>query len=213
VIKAVALGAGGHAQVVIEALRLVGGVDLVALLSADRDSHGGDVLGVPIAGGDDQLSRLAGAGVTHAIVTAGSIGSSETRRRLFALIAGAGLTPLTVVHPAAVVAASAAIGRGTVVMAGAIVNAGARVGDNVILNTGSIVEHHCRVGNHAHLATGAQLGGAAIVGDGAHIGLGAKVLQLVEIGADAIVGAGAVVIRNVKSGATVVGVPATEKSR
>lgn len=212
-IKAVGLGAGGHAHVVLDALRLIEGVEMVALLSADSDAHGNSLAGVPIVGGDDQLQRLINTGVTHAIVTAGSTGAGDLRARLFALITESRLTPLTVVHPRAVVAASAKIGRGTVVLAGAIVNAAAEIGDNVILNTAAVVEHHCRIGHHVHVATGAQLAGAVVVGEGAHIGLGARVLQQIEIGARATVGAGAVVIRPVAPGATVIGVPASAMTR
>jgi UDP-perosamine 4-acetyltransferase len=213
VIKVVGLGAGGHAQVVMDALRLSGGAQIVGLLSVDRDAEGTTIDGVPIIGGDERLPALRGEGVTHAIVTVGSLRPSGLRRRLFGLIADAGLIPLTVIHPSAIVARSASIGRGTVVLAGAIVNASATVGDNVILNTAAVVEHHGRIGDHVHVATGARLGGGVTVGAGAHVGLGANILQGIGVGTDAIVGAGAVVTRDVAAGVTVIGVPASVKSR
>lgn len=211
-IKAVGLGAGGHAEVVLDAIRLIGGIEVVALLSAEPGSQGSLVAGVPVVGGDDQLPRLVTEGVTHAVVTVGSVTPGDLRRRLFMLITDAGLLPLSVVHPRAVVAASALVGRGAVILAGAIVNAGASIGDNAIINTASVIEHHCRIGRHAHIATGARLGGAVVVGDGAHVGLGAGVLQGIEIGPDATVGAGAMVTRHVAGGVTVIGVPAAPMS-
>lgn len=206
-VRCVVIGGGGHARVIIDSLRESGIADLWAV-DADRTRWGGEVLGVPIAGGDELLTDMVRQGVTHFVIGVGGVGDNRPRRKLFERAMALGLRPLTVRHPAAVCSRWALVGDGTVLLAGSVVNAGARLGINVIVNTGAIVEHDCVLGDHVHVATGARLASAVRVDDEAHIGAGATVRQGISIGAQAIVGAGAVVIREVAPGAVVVGVPA-----
>lgn len=198
-------GGGGHARVLIDALLASGAGRPAAVLDPDRSLHGGNLLGVPVIGGDD--ARLP-SGITHFVVGLGSTANGAPRRRLYALALSRGLKPLTVVHPGAVVSRFARLGPGCAVFAGAVVNAGAVLGANAIVNTGAIIEHDCVIGDHAHVATGARLAGAVAVGDGAHVGVGASVRQGIRIGARAVIGAGAAVVTDVPAGATAVGVPA-----
>jgi len=206
--KLVCLGGGGHARVVIEALRGSFAGEIVALLDADVAKRGQVLGGVTIAGDDQALADLAAAGVDAFIVTVGMVGNAAPRRQLFALGLSHGLTPVSAIHATAIVSPSAVIGSGVAILAGAIVNTGATLGDNVIVNTGAIVEHDCRIGDHAHIATGARLSGDVVIGAGAHVGVGASIRQGVRVGDGAVVGAGAVVLEDVPAGTTVVGVPA-----
>lgn len=201
----VVFGGGGHARVLIDALLVSGAGRPAAVLDADRSLHGGDILGVPVIGGDD--AKLP-KGVTHFVVGLGSTRDGAPRRRLYELALSRGLKPLTVVHPAAVVSRFARLGPGSAVFAGAVVNAGTTIGANAVVNTGAIVEHDCAVGDHAHVATGACLAGGVSIGDGAHVGVGACVRQGIRIGARAVIGAGAAVVADIPAGATAVGVPA-----
>lgn len=202
------IGGGGHAKVVIDAIRLAGKADRLAVLAPDPTLAGRTVLGVPVLGGDDKVVDAKAEGFDHFIVAVGSLSDNGLRRRLFEQALAWGLAPLTVIHPAAVVAASAVLGGGTVVLAGAVVNPEAHLGLNVIVNTGAIVEHDCRVGDHAHVATGARLLGGVTVGDLTLVGGGAVVRQGLAIGAAALIGAGAVVVKDVPAGIRVAGVPA-----
>ena len=209
--KAIGLGAGGHAKVVLDILRQMGGYHIAGLLDADPLLKGKKILGVPVLGPDSEIAGLRKSGVRYAFVGAGAggrPGDIAARKKLFELIHRSGLKPLSAVHPSAVIALSVRMGLGVTVMAGAIINPEARIGDNVIINTGAVVEHDCLVENHGHIATGAHLAGSVKILEGAHIGIGATVRQGVEIGKGAVVGAGSVVIRNVESGDVVVGVPA-----
>jgi sugar O-acyltransferase (sialic acid O-acetyltransferase NeuD family) len=205
--KVLLLGAGGHAAVVVEALRAQG-VEPFGLLDAREDLHGTSVLGVAILGGDANLANLKSEGVTHFVVTVGSVRASTVRQHLFEQAIATGFIPCTVTHPTALLSPSAVIEQGATVLARSVVNAGARVGANAIINTAAIVEHGCVVGAHAHVATGAILASGVHIGEGAHIGAGAVVRQLTHVGAGATVGAGAVVIETVGDGNLVIGVPA-----
>jgi UDP-perosamine 4-acetyltransferase len=207
------LGGGGHARVLIDALRAARPDLRLAILDRDPGRIGAELLGVPVIGGDDQLDVARGAGFCSFVVGLGGVGDNRPRQRLFEAALAKELAPLAVVHPRAVVSPAATIGAGSVVFAGAVVNAGASVGCNAIVNTGAIVEHDCRIGDHAHLATGSRLSGTVEVGDLAHVGAGATVRQGLRIGAAALVGAGAVVVADVADGITVVGVPARPMRR
>ncbi len=207
-LRAVGLGAGGHAKVVIDIVRLLGGYELVGLLDPQEALWGSEVLGVPVLGGDHLLPQLRGQGVGHAFIGVGTVGDVRTRVRLYELARQHGLQLVAAIHPRAVVAASVEMGAGPTVMANAVINAAACLGDDVIVNTGAIVEHDCVVGDHAHVATGARLAGGVHVGEGALVGIGATVRQGRRIGRYAVVGAGAVVVDDVPDAVVVAGVPA-----
>ncbi len=206
--KVIGLGAGGHARVVIDILRLLGNYDLAGLLDSRQELKGTQILGVPVLGDDSLLPGLYNKGIRHAFIGLGATSDLRPRIRLYEMTRQHGFQIVPAIHPRAVVAASAEIGHGPTVMAGAVINAAARLGDDVIVNTGAIVEHDCIIGNHVHIATGARLSGAVQIGAGTHIGLGASVREGIHIGQYAVVGAGAVVVDDVADNATVVGVPA-----
>ena len=202
------LGAGGHAKVLLDALRSRADVEVIALLDSRADLHGTMVGGVPVLGDDTLLPRLREQGVAAVFIAVGSVDSTEKRRQLFELARRHAYDVLTIVHPRAFVSATAVVGPGAAILAGAAVNACARLGVNVLVNTGAIVEHDAEVGDHVHIASGAVLGGGVAVGDGAHVGLGAVVRQGIRIGAGSVVGAGAVVVEDVPPRVVVTGVPA-----
>jgi sugar O-acyltransferase (sialic acid O-acetyltransferase NeuD family) len=206
--QAIGLGAGGHAKVIIEILRLRGEFEVIGLLDANPRLHGTAVLGVPVLGGDSQMSELLTRELRHAFVGLGSTSDNGPRTVLYEMAKANGFEVIAAIDPRASISPSAIIGAGAIIMPGAIVNAGARIGENVIVNSGAIIEHDCTIGNHVHIATGARLGGGVTVLDGAHVGLGAGIRQGARIGRNAVVGAGAVVIHDVADGATVAGVPA-----
>lgn len=206
--RCVLLGGGGHASVLIDALRMSGIAVPHAVLDADAAKWGQELLGVPIVGGDDLLPKVIAEGVRYFAVGLGSAGDSSHRERLFNLGLKLGLEPLTIVHPSAVCSQYAGVELGCQLLPGCIINAGARLGANVIVNSGAVVEHDCVLENHVHVATGARLASGVTVGLGAHIGAGATVKQLISIGARSVVGAGAVVVSDVPDDTVAVGVPA-----
>lgn len=192
---------------VIEAIEADGGrVDCV--LDQDESLWGGDLLGVPIWGGDGLLAALKDRGISRFVVGVGSVGPGTLRRRLFEQALAAGLEPLTVVHPSANISPSATLGGGTVVLPGVVIGARARIGRNVIINSRSLVEHDCLIGDSVHIASAASLCGGCTIGDETLVGAGAVVRQQVRIGAGVVVALGAVVIADVADKAMVMGVPA-----
>jgi UDP-perosamine 4-acetyltransferase len=206
--RALGVGAGGHAKVVLECIQAQKDVEVVGLLDADPHMKGKKVLGVLVLGGDDLLSKLFSEGVHHAFIGVGGVGDNAPRRKVFELLKKHGFTLLSPVHPSSVVSPSASLGEAACLCAGSIVAVGARIGSNVIVNSGAVVEHDCEVHDHAHVASGAVLAGGVVVGEGAHIGAGATVKQGIRVGRGALVAMGAAVIEDVPDGSAVGGVPA-----
>lgn len=207
-IPVIGIGAGGHAKVVIDILKLGRRYDVVGLLDPRAELHGGAVMGVNVLGDDLLLESLLARGIRHVFIGVGSTASAGPRERLYRELRGRGFAVVSAVHPRAVVSGAAVVGDGVTIGPGAIVNAAARLGENVIINSGAIVEHDCVVGDHAHIATGAHLASTVTVGRGAHVGVGAAVRQCIRIGDGAVVGAGAAVVADVPDATVVVGVPA-----
>ena len=135
------------------------------------------------------------------------------RLRIHDFLSTEGLTPLTVVHPSAVIAKSAVVGPGAQILAGAILQPEARLGRQCIVNTKASVDHEDVLEDGVEIGPGATLCGLVHCETNAWICAGATVLPRRRIGADAVVGAGAVVTSDVDAGATVVGVPARVSTR
>lgn len=201
----VLIGAGGHGKVVLDAVRQDGRHRVVGFLDAAPQLHGTTVHDIPVLGGPNLLDKLRNQKVRGAMV---AIGDNRTRAQYAAEAEEAGLELISTVHPRAVVAPTAKIGRNVLIAAGAVVSVDATIADSAIVNTGATVDHECLIGRAVHVAPGVRLAGRVTVSEFAFVGIGAVVLQCLAIGERATVGAGAVVLRDVPAGVTVVGVPA-----
>jgi UDP-perosamine 4-acetyltransferase len=197
----VILGGGGHAHVVIDALRCAGHA-VVGVIDPKAEVARTLPAGVPWLGKDIAQAR---ASDVQLAIGVGSIdvGAKNLRPRLFHEAKANGFQVLSFRHPSAIIAGDVELGEGAQVMAGAILQTGTRAGVNCIVNTGASLDHDCRLGDHVHIAPRAVLSGAVEVGDGSHLGTGAVVIQCIRIGAEAMVAAGAVVTRDVPAQARV----------
>jgi UDP-perosamine 4-acetyltransferase len=202
------LGAGGHARVLIEALRLAG-CPIAGIVDADRSQIGKVVMGIAVIGTDERVLTFDPEEV-KLVNGIGSVASTARRKQLFQEFKSHGYRFAPVVHPSAIVASDAQLDEGTQVMAGVVIQVGVRVGVNCIINTRASVDHDCIIGAHVHVAPGVTISGEVRIEDDAHIGTGATLIQGIRIGSGSIVGAGSVVVRNVSQGVTVYGVPARE---
>lgn len=85
------------------------------------------------------------------------------------------------------------IGTGTQIMAGAVIQPGVTLGHNVLINTSASVDHDCVIEDHVHIAPGARLCGGVTVMEGAFIGAGAIICPGQVIGPNAFIKAGSVI--------------------
>lgn len=137
-----------------------------------------------------------------------AVGNNKARKEIFEKLKADGFEMPPLIHPSAVVSASALIGEGSVVMPNAVINPYAVIGTGCIINTAAVIEHDCKIGDFVHISPNVALAGGVSVGEMSHIGIGSSVIQLIKIGKWCIIGAGAAVISDIPDDATAVGVPA-----
>lgn len=207
-VHCVIVGAGGHAAALIDCMQRGGALAPDCLLDANPARWNTHLHGVPVLGDDGMFGDVLARGVRAFTIGVGRNDAVDRRRALFDRATAAGLEPITVIDPTALVSPRAKIEPGAQILAAAVINIGARVGRNVVVNTAAVVEHDCSVGDHAFIGPGVVLAGGVVVGEGAFIGVGAIVLPGVSLGAGAVVAAGAVVRSDVGSGTVVAGMPA-----
>lgn len=201
-IPIVLYGAGGHGKVIADMIER-GGTYAVAGFLDERVQ--GEVMGIPVLGGREQIPLLRGKGITAAVV---SIGKASVREALQRELSASGFTLPVIIHPSAQVARGVRLGPGTVVMPGAVIGPDTELGDGCIVNTCASVDHYCRIGHFVHIAPGAHLAGDVTVGDRVFIGIGSAVREGVTIGDNTLVGAGSVVVSDLPSGWVAYGSPA-----
>lgn len=202
----IVIAAGGHAKVVTSVLKLMKR-EVMGLVDIDPKLSGKKILGAPVLGGDEVVTKM-GRDKVHLANGVGSIGDMSARKKTFDRFKQDDFEFATLIHPSAIVAEDVAIGEGSQVMAGVILQPGVRIGRNCIINTGAIVDHDCVIGDHVHLAPGATLSGEVTIEDCTHIGIGTVVKQGVRIGRDCVVGAASLLLEDVPSGKKVFGAPA-----
>jgi sugar O-acyltransferase (sialic acid O-acetyltransferase NeuD family) len=179
--------------------------ELLGLLDDDPCRHGSAIHGVPILGPADAVHDHP-----DALVVACTASPSDPMRRL-ALLSRLALAPeryATLVHPTAVVPASATIGHGSVLHATTVLTADVTLGAHVAVMPAVVLTHDDVVGDGATFGAGVRLAGGVTVERGAYVGAGALVREGVVVGAGAVVGMGAVLTGSVPPGEVWVGVPA-----
>lgn len=207
----IVVGAGGHGQVVAEALEAAGRLVLGFVDAAV--AAGAEVAGLPVLGDDGWLSPESDYELANGLGGTGAAAGQGRRRAVQTRLEAAGFRFAAVRHPSAVVSPHADIGPGAQLMARCVVQTGVRIGPGAIVNTGAIIEHGCRVGAFSHCATGSILCGDVTVGSDAHIGAGAVIRQGVALEDGLVVGAGAVVLGPGTGPGPLVGVPARRRGR
>jgi len=186
------VGGGGHAKVVIDAIRNEGAFTVKGIVD-HAFPKGAIVAGVEVLGGDEVLQELYASGTRDAFIGVGTVGRYDIKCACYERLKACGFTLAIVRHPSSVIAADVVIGVGTFIAAGAIINPGVVIGENVIINTGASIDHDCRIGDYTHIAPGAILCGTVVVGQQVHIGAGAVVVQNTQIVDKSFVKAGRLV--------------------
>lgn len=207
--RMVLLGGGGHCKSVLDTLSKFPEFEIVGIL--DIESKVGDsILQTKIIGVDDDLFDLYLNGIDYAFITAGSIGNTDLRIRLYKKIKEVGIKTPNIIDDTAIISDNIVLGEGNFIGKGAIINSGVILGNNCIINTGAIIEHDCRIGDFCHVAPGSTLSGGVELGNNTHIGTNSTIIQNIKIGKNTLIGAGSVVIHNISDNAKAYGNPCKE---
>lgn len=208
------LGAGGNSLGVLDAIAAINALDpghpryrVEGILDDTPEKQGREFLGSPVVAPIHEAARFKGCRFVNGIAGA------ETFRKIPDIVKRTGVATEafeTVIHPRAVVAASARVGRGSVILAGSVICPEAVIGDHVIVLQNTSVNHDCRIGDFATISAGVTLLGFVTVARNAFVGGGATIAPFCSVGEAALVGAGAVVVRDVAAGRVVAGNPARE---
>ena len=114
----------------------------------------------------------------------------------------------TVIHPSAVIARSATIGRGVYIAAFCSVQPRCSIGDFATLRAGVALGHDAIVLRHAYVGPNAVMCGRTLLGQGAHLGPGAVLLDNRNVGEFSVVGIGSAVTKDIAAFSVAMGNPA-----
>jgi len=189
-------GAGGVGREALDAC-LAAGLQVSGFV--DDGLVGEQARGLPVGGPDE-----AEPGSAYLV----GVASPHVRRKLVARLEQRGCTPVTVVHPRAIVGPGTTLAEGCLVLGGAHVSSSVRVGRHTQVHYNATVGHDAVLHDFVTVYPGANVSGTVVLEEAVTVGSGAIVLQGLRVGVGAFVGAGAVVTRNVPPGTVVVGAPA-----
>ncbi len=192
--RIVIIGGGGHAKVVIDAIKLSGTLKIAGIVDPGL-AKGTKILDIEVLGDDSVLEGLRKEGIESAFIGVGSIGKEGVaiRKKIYEQLKGLGFELPVIKHPKAVVAGDVEIQEGTFIAGNAIINPGTKIRKNAIINTSSSIDHDCTIGDFVHIAPGAVLSGGVKVGNDTHIGTGAKIVQGIDVDENSFIKAGSLI--------------------
>lgn len=194
--QVIIVGAGGHAKVVADIVRLSGS-EIAGFLD-DRDPA--ELSDYNVLG---KISDIMSFSDTCEFIP--GIGNNKIRQRIMETYP---VHWCSAIHPTAVLSDSVTVQGGTVIMANAVINSGSMIGRGVIINTAATVDHDNILHDYVHLSPGVHLAGTVEIGCRSWVGIGGIVINNVMICADCTIGAGSVVLKDIEQAGVYVGVPA-----
>lgn len=204
--KLLLIGGGGHCKSVLDTILQSNEYSEIGIIDNNKN-NGGSILGKPIIGCDDDLSKLYREGYRYAFVTVGSIGEPSLRIKLFKILETIGFEIPNIIDVTAIVSSQVKMERGIFIGRNVVVNVGTYIRNGSIINTGSIIEHDCLINQFCHIAPGTVLCGEVEVGENTHIGAGSNIKQQIKIGSNTIIGMGSVVLKNISDNLIAYGNP------
>lgn len=136
-----------------------------------------------------------------------AIGIPRARRRVAEALLARDAKFLTLVHPTAVVAPSAAIGAGSILCPYSIASDATRLGRFTLMNYHSSLGHDASTGDFSVLSPYATLGGGAAIADDVFLGLHASVGPGKIVGSRSKLSANSAALTDAPADSLVFGVP------
>lgn len=199
------VGTGAQAKYALEIFRLRE-VAVLGLIALQGESPSASLRDADILGSISEFEKIYLENNKPFLLLASS--KNKTKENLVKKFSQYFPEYINAIHPSAVIATTAQLGKGIIVNPSTVVQPYAKIGNHVMLHSGVIVEHDCLIGDYVNLAPRATLTGYVKIGKGSTVYTGAVILPAVEVGDCSIIGAGAVVLKSVADNVTVAGVPA-----
>ncbi|MDD4781955.1 MAG: acetyltransferase [Tissierellia bacterium] len=207
--KLLLIGGGGHCKSVLDSILPSNEYSEIGIIDKN-ENNGGSILGIPIIGCDDDLSKLYHDGYHSAFVTVGSIAKPSLRIKLYKMLETIGFEIPNIIDLTAIVSNQVKMERGIFIGKNVVVNVGTSIKDGSIINTASTIEHDCIINQFCHIAPGSVLCGEVEVGENTHVGAGSIIRQQIKIGSNTIIGMGSVVLKDIKGNVVAYGNPCKE---
>jgi len=135
------------------------------------------------------------------------IGTLEIKKQIVEKLIIRGAQFINLIHPTAVIADTAVIGRGNVIAPFVLISNCAKLNDFVVLNVYSLCGHDTRIGKYCTLSPYAAAAGFVVLEDEVYLGTHATVAPGKKVGYKSKISANSVVMRDVATNKIVFGVP------
>lgn len=204
--KIVLVGSGQHARVVIYNIKAQGIYDIACFTTHDSALVGTTCEGYEIGGTDNDLDLLKDKYRTNKFFIA--FGDMKKRKQVYEHYVSNGWEAVNIIHPNAVVSATAKIGKGVLIECGCLITPNPVIGNNVVVNTGSQVNHDNIVEDHVYIASGVVLSGGVTICENTLLDDGVIVTLGRTVGKNSLVGAGGIVTKDIPENMIAYGNPA-----
>jgi sugar O-acyltransferase (sialic acid O-acetyltransferase NeuD family) len=204
----VILGAGGHAQEVLQILTEQFNLSEIAVF--DNVTSLEEIPGVfnafKLLRSEQELGHWFKNKNADFVI---GVGGLKAKKILLELALRVGGFPYTLIAKNASVGTfNNHLSNAVSIMQLVFVSNSVHIGKNVLINTRASVHHDVIIGENCEIGPHAQLLGKVIVGNNTFIGAGAIILPNIKIGDNCEIGAGAIVTKNVEDNQLVKGNPA-----
>lgn len=136
----------------------------------------------------------------HVFVAVGYAGLNRVRAEFVAEAKERGYPLASYVHPSAVVAETASIGRHCFIFENQTIQPFAEIGDDVVLWSGNHIGHHSQIGDHCFLTSHVVVSGHTEVGAYSFLGVNATLRDGITVGERCVIGAGALIMADAEGG-------------
>jgi len=150
---------------------------------------------ISFIGDHSLLPKLKQEGVTGFV---SAMRNNSHREKAYYEAIQAGLVPINVISPRAMLEPSAKLGKGVVVNAGCIISHNVSIDNNVIIEAGSILGINCTCGDNCFISQGCILGGECHLGRNVLLGIRTSVLPYVNVGKNQEVEANTVIAKTLE---------------
>jgi len=137
-----------------------------------------------------------------------AIGSPGVKKRVALSLEERGARFATIIHPTAILATTAFLGKGVVLSPFSTVSADAVIGDHAFLNLNTSIGHDAKVGSYSTLSSYVDVTGYVKIGDSVFVGSHVAIVPKVSVGDGAFLCAGSIIMTHVKQGQKMLGNPA-----